>query len=58
MAETTPAFFTARLEPDGAILWLEQRDGKEVVHDSEPGTTFWQRFGVGVLSLLPIEWLL
>ena len=50
--------YRLRLEPDGAILWLEQRDGKEVVHDSEPGTTFWQRFGVGVLSLLPIEWLL
>ena len=50
--------YRLRREPDGAIRWIEQREGREVVHDTEPGTTFWQRFGVGVLSLLPIEWLL
>ena len=50
--------YRLRLGPDGAIQWIEQREGKELAHDTEPGTTFWQRFGVGVLSLLPIEWLL
>ena len=50
--------YRLRSRPDGAIQWVEQAEGKEVVHDTEPGTTFWQRFGVGVLSLLPIEWLL
>jgi putative cardiolipin synthase len=29
-----------------------------VRHDTEPGTTWWQRAGVGLMSLLPIEWLL
>jgi cardiolipin synthase C len=33
-------------------------EGREIVHDEEPGTTFWRRFGVSILSFLPIEWLL
>lgn len=63
LSESLPArlaegAYRLRLGPDGSIRWIEQRAGTEIVHDTEPGTTFWQRFGVGVLSLLPIEWLL
>ena len=47
-----------RLSVDGSIQWIERLQGQDVVHDTEPGTTFWERFGVGVLSILPIEWLL
>ena len=50
--------YRLRMSPEGSIQWIEQLDGREIVHDSEPGTSFWQRLGVGVLSLLPIEWLL
>ncbi len=50
--------YRLRLAESGAIQWVEQVEDKVVVHDVEPGTTFWQRMGVTVLSLLPIEWLL
>ena len=57
-AERNPArAYQAPGRSRGAAL-VEQAEGKEVVHDREPGTTFWQRLGVSVLSLLPIEWLL
>lgn len=46
------------LAPDGALQWVELVEGKKIVHDTEPGTTFWQRLGVLLLSLLPIDWLL
>ncbi len=63
LSEALPARLTARayrlrLTPEGSIQWIEHLEGRELVHDTEPGTTFWQRFGVRVLSLLPIEWLL
>ena len=49
-----------RVEVDrkGNLHWVETVDGREVVHDEEPGTTVWGRLGVSILSLLPIEWLL
>ena len=50
--------YRLRLSPTGSIHWIEVVQGGEIVHDTEPGTTFWQRLGVGVLSVLPIEWLL
>ena len=42
----------------GALQWIEQRDDATLVHDVEPGTDLWQRLGVSLLSLLPIDWLL
>ncbi len=50
--------YRVRLRHDGALQWVEQIDGQEVVHDEEPGVGFWRKFGVKVLSVLPIEWLL
>jgi phosphatidylserine/phosphatidylglycerophosphate/cardiolipin synthase-like enzyme len=50
--------YEARLTGTGSLEWVEQRDGREVVHTSEPGATFWTRAIVAVLSVLPIEWLL
>jgi putative cardiolipin synthase len=38
--------------------WIERRDGRVIEHHTEPGTTFWKRAAVSVLSVLPIEWLL
>jgi putative cardiolipin synthase len=50
--------YRVRLDDRGELQWVETVAGREVVHDEEPGTTFWRRLGVSVLSLLPIEWLL
>lgn len=53
--------YEVRLGPGGELQWIEgddEADGGERRHDSEPGMTFWQRLGVKLLALLPIEWLL
>ena len=56
---TIPAnAYEVRLSDTGELYWIERREGKWVRHDTEPGTSFWQRAGVWFLSLLPIEWLL
>jgi len=39
----------------GEIYWLEIKDGKEILHASEPETGFWRRFGQGLFSIMPIE---
>jgi putative cardiolipin synthase len=50
--------YEVRLSDTGALRWVEQEDGRRIVHDREPGTGFWRRALVSVLSVLPIEWLL
>ena len=50
--------YEVRLSPSRKLQWVERADSGEMVHDVEPGTTFWERAMVAVLSLLPIEWLL
>lgn len=50
--------FEVRLSRSGGIQWIEHREGQLVSHDTEPGTTLWQRALIGFLSVLPIEWLL
>lgn len=50
--------YEVRLSDDGGLYWLENRNGKPLRHDTEPGTSFWQRAMVSLLSKLPIEWLL
>jgi putative cardiolipin synthase len=37
------------------ILWHGVVDGEQKTFDVDPYTGFWQRFGIGFLSLLPIE---
>jgi putative cardiolipin synthase len=47
------------LLPEGRLQWIERTAaGGEVRHDAEPNTGWFKRLGVGVLSVLPIEWLL
>jgi putative cardiolipin synthase len=50
--------YEVRLSAEDELYWLERRDGQELRHETEPGTTRWQRVSVALLSLLPIEWLL
>jgi putative cardiolipin synthase len=47
------------LGPDGKSLQgIERTPAGEKRYDTEPGTTFFKRLGVGVMSILPIDWLL
>jgi cardiolipin synthase C len=56
---TIPAnAYEVRLSESGELFWIERQEGTRVQHDTEPGTSFWQRAGVWFLSLLPIDWLL
>ena len=50
--------YRLRLDANGEIEWIERSAGREIVHRVEPGTSFWKRLSVQLLSLLPIEWLL
>jgi cardiolipin synthase C len=50
--------YEVRLSDAGKLYWIERREGEWVRHDTEPGTSFWQRLEVWLMSMLPIEWLL
>lgn len=50
--------YEVRLGTDGELVWIERGQGRLIRHDIEPGTGFWKRMGVRLLSLLPIDWLL
>jgi putative cardiolipin synthase len=40
---------------DESILWYGYEDGQPVTFDVDPYTSVWRRFGVGFMSLFPIE---
>ncbi len=46
-----------RQDEDGheELLWHGYEDDRPVTFDVDPYTGFWRRFGVGLMSLLPIE---
>jgi putative cardiolipin synthase len=50
--------YEVRLSDSGQLYWIERRGDELVRHDKEPGTSWWLRAAVWVLSILPIEWLL
>jgi putative cardiolipin synthase len=50
--------YEVRLAPDGALYWVERKQGAVIRHDTEPGASVWRRLGVRILSWLPIDWLL
>jgi putative cardiolipin synthase len=52
------AAYRVCLDDKGQLYWLEQRNGDTIRHDTEPGTTVWQRLSVWFVSLLPLEPLL
>ena len=47
-----------RRTKDEELEWIERRGSGVVRHRTEPGTGFWQRVGVSVMSVLPIDGLL
>jgi cardiolipin synthase C len=50
--------YEVHLAPDGSLYWIEHGPDGTIRHDTEPGTGFWKRMAVRLLSLLPIDWLL
>jgi putative cardiolipin synthase len=50
--------YEVRLTDAGQLQWTERRGGESVRHDTEPGSSAWQRTRVWFFSLLPVEWLL
>jgi len=52
--------YEVRLAPDGdGLQWIERSAaGEEKRYEHEPETSGFKRFGVQLLSILPIEWLL
>jgi cardiolipin synthase C len=43
------------LDKGGDLVWTTENNGKTVEYHKDPGTSFWQRFVVNVVRLLPIE---
>jgi putative cardiolipin synthase len=53
------AAYEVVLAPDGRSLqWIERSAAGEKRYDTEPDTSWLRRSGVGVMSVLPIDWLL
>jgi cardiolipin synthase C len=53
------AAYQVRLAADGrGLQWIERTAAGEKIHDIEPETSLFRRMGVGMLSTLPIDWLL
>ncbi|MBU7575345.1 MAG: phospholipase D family protein [Hydrogenophaga sp.] len=56
--EVPATAYAVRLDEQGDLVWIERRDGQEIRHTREPGSSLGQRAWIGLLSVLPIEWLL
>jgi putative cardiolipin synthase len=53
------AAYEVVLAPDGrGLQWIERSSAGERRYDTEPETSWLRRAAVGVLSVLPIDWLL
>ncbi len=51
--------YEVRLGPDGRSLeWIERTASGESRYDTEPGTNWFQRRSVDMLSILPVDWML
>lgn len=50
--------YEVRLSASGQLYWVERRGEGPLRHDTEPGTSVWQRAWIRFLAVLPIEWLL
>lgn len=50
--------YKVRIGGKGKLEWEEQTDSALIVHQKEPGASFWRRVGVMMMALLPIDGLL
>ena len=47
--------YRVELDDRNRIAWVGQHGGATERYATEPGTGFWQRFGAGLLGILPID---
>jgi putative cardiolipin synthase len=50
--------YEVRLNEWGNVEWVQRVEGNDVVYPHDPGVSVWKRFGVELLSILPIDALL
>jgi putative cardiolipin synthase len=51
--------YALRLSPSGALEWTSMGEGGTlIVHATEPNTTWFDRFIVRVIGILPVEWMM
>ena len=50
--------YEVKLDESGSLVWIERHEGKTLRHTREPGATLGRSAWIGLLSVLPIEWLL
>jgi len=50
--------YEVRLGDHGRLCWLERHGEHTIRHATEPGTKLWKRLVLGLVALLPVEWLL
>lgn len=50
--------YEVQLDEQGAVVWIERRGEQVIRHQTEPGTSWFERAAVKALSWLPIDWLL
>jgi cardiolipin synthase C len=54
-----PNAYEIRASPgEPCVTWVERKDGAEVVHDTEPGSSWLRRAWLSVLMALPLDWML
>jgi putative cardiolipin synthase len=47
--------YRVKMDDDGNLVWITEKDGQEVRYTMEPESTFWQRFVAGFVQMLGIE---
>jgi putative cardiolipin synthase len=57
-AEVPRIAYEVRLAPDEGLIWIERTASGETRFDTEPGTSWFLRARVDMLSKFPIDWLL
>jgi cardiolipin synthase C len=46
--------YQVQMDQDGKLFWIADDEGTPLRYDTDPMTTLWQRFLVGVIRMLPI----
>jgi len=47
--------YSVFLDDKERVRWRGMEEGQEIVYSKEPQTTWWQRFKVSIVRLLPIR---
>lgn len=50
--------YQVKLDENGNLYWLSQEQQQSVKYETEPGMSIFKRTALGILSILPIDWLL